>query len=126
MQPSQGVSSRVARRVGVSELPKPRRSRKDPGLLHALQGVAIETVRRAMKKPCVQCGDLPALDRRRLVVRTGAGRYGKTDVRCERCGDSWLRDQQTNYLRAIAYLRDGKISDGDRRRPDLEVEGIRD
>lgn len=116
------VSERVARRVGVKDA-KPRRSRKDPGLLHGPLAVSIEAVTPRMHKPCYQCGE-PIESVRRLVVRSGAGRYAKTEVRCHTCGGTWLREQHTNYGRAIEYMLTGAIQT--KRRPDLEDEGIRD
>jgi hypothetical protein len=116
------VSERVARRVGVKE-EKPRRSRKDPGLLHGPLAVSVEQVTPRMHKPCYQCGE-PITSIRRLVVRSGAGRYAKTEVRCHTCGGNWLRAQHANYGRAIEYVLFGTIQT--KRRPDLVDEGIRD
>jgi hypothetical protein len=85
--------------------------------------VSVELVNPRMRKPCYQCGE-EVTTLRRLVVRTGAGRYGKTEVRCMTCGGTWLREQHANYGRAIEYLLFGTVQT--RRRPELVEEGIRD
>lgn len=85
----------------MSAVKAPRR--RKPGLLHNSRAVEVEMVSDRMKKLCGKCSDLP--ETRRLVVRLGAGRHGTTEVYCETCGASWLLARETEYARAIKYLK---------------------
>ena len=118
------TSARIGAKVGVKKKPAaPKRSRKDPGLVHGSMAVSVETVNARMKKVCRQCGELP--EARRVCVKTGSGRYAKTMILCRTCGDRWLLARTNEYLRATAFLAFGEIPAG-MRRTSLEVEGIRD
>ena len=116
------VADRIRRKVGPDKAKKPpRKSRRVPGLLHGLRGVAVEDTNARMRKVCGSCGEVP--EGRRLTVREGTGRHGTIEVFCVECGNDWLAAREVEYARAQDFLTNGEIT---QRRTSLEVEGIRD
>lgn len=79
---------------------------RKPGLWHGSRAVEIQVVNTRMAKACERCGDYP--EERRLLIREGVGRGGKTIVHCLVCGDLWLKARAEEAKRAIRYLRTGK------------------
>lgn len=87
---------------------KPRNKRIQPkhyGLFHGPLRIEVEAVSARHKKACTGCGKLP--EERRLKLTAGSGRSAAISVYCYPCGVDWLRDHETELVRAIHLLNFG-------------------
>lgn len=71
----------------------------------AKAGLEVERVRPAMTKDCDGCEQRP--EKRRLVVKKGGGRFGKTLVYCIECGVELLRERQGKLTALTFHLETG-------------------
>lgn len=91
--------SRV-KKVVVKKRPEPKPVK--PVKKIPKKALAIETVTSGMKKPCDSCEELP--EGKRLSLKKGGGRFGKTEIYCILCGAKIIerlsRDLESlaNYL----------------------------
>lgn len=81
-------------------------TRRKPGLWHSARKVEIETVKKAHRKACHECGKLPSV--RRLVITLGSGRHQTKEIYCIHCGFLWLQACRLELVRALKYLETGE------------------
>jgi hypothetical protein len=87
----------------LSALPEEKdMSTRKPGLWFTTMKVEVQETKKAHKKRCQACEELP--EKRRLVVLRGGGRHSLTSVYCVACGVDYLTDFLCQGERAIKYL----------------------
>jgi RNase P subunit RPR2 len=77
--------------------------KRKPGLWFNTTKIEVEDVRKAHRKVCASCSDLPL--ERRLKIVTGAGRHATTAIFCISCGVVYLSSFNLEGERALAYLK---------------------
>lgn len=82
---------------------------REKGLWLPGMRIEIQEVKKAHRKPCTMCGDVP--QERRLLMKVGATRAA-VDVLCEVCGVDWIRQLRKEGTRAMKYLALGDTPDG--------------
>jgi len=73
------------------------------GLVHSPMKIEVQEVTSRMTKPCAGCEQ--RIEDRRLVVRTGGAKHGKTEFYCDTCGEEWLNNHLRIVKATIPYLK---------------------
>ena len=78
-----------------------------PGLLHGPRRVQVEDVKKAHKRPCCVCDQVPTT--RRLFVVDGSGRNATSRAYCMDCGIDYLKALEQETANAKAFLLFGTV-----------------
>ena len=68
--------------------------------------IEVQPVKNGHSSECKECGELP--EGRRLALRTGSGRWAKSEILCVECGKEWLQQQRTYLTNAGTLLATGQ------------------
>lgn len=61
--------------------------------------LAVEPVNSRMRTACTSCGSLP--QGARLKHTTGAGKWQKSEVYCQTCGEDYIVDELTPKINSL-------------------------